>query len=38
VFHSTRVSLIWVILLCLAGGVVLGVLLSQVTRHRRRNR
>jgi uncharacterized integral membrane protein len=38
VFHSTRVSLIWVILLCLGGGVVLGVLLSQLTRHRRRNR
>jgi uncharacterized integral membrane protein len=38
VFHSTRVSLIWVILLNLAGGVVLGVLLSQLTRHRRRNR
>jgi uncharacterized integral membrane protein len=38
VLHATRVSLIWVILLNLAGGVVLGVLLSQLTRHRRRNR
>jgi uncharacterized integral membrane protein len=36
VFVSTRVSLIWVILLCLAAGVVLGVLLSQLHRHRMR--
>ena len=36
VIGSTRVSLIWVILLCLVGGVVLGVLLSQIHRHRRR--
>jgi uncharacterized integral membrane protein len=36
VFVSTRVSLIWVILLNLAGGLVLGVLLSQLYRHRRR--
>jgi uncharacterized integral membrane protein len=38
VFVSTRTSLIWVILLCLAVGVVLGVLLSQLHRHRRRKR
>jgi uncharacterized integral membrane protein len=38
VVYSTRVSLIWVILLSLAAGVVLGVLLSQLARHRRRNR
>jgi uncharacterized integral membrane protein len=38
VFASTRVSLIWVILLSLAAGVVLGVLLSQLSRHRRRKR
>jgi uncharacterized integral membrane protein len=38
VFVSTRVSLIWVILLCLAAGLVLGVLLSQLHRHRRRKR
>jgi uncharacterized integral membrane protein len=38
VVHSTRVSLIWVILLSLAAGVVLGVLLSQLTRHRMRSR
>jgi uncharacterized integral membrane protein len=36
VFASTRVSLIWVILLSLAVGVALGVLLSQL--HRRRQR
>ena len=36
VVASTRVSLIWVILLNLAAGVVLGVLLSQLHRHRRR--
>ena len=36
VIGSTRVSLIWVILLNLAAGVVLGVLLSQIHRHRRR--
>jgi uncharacterized integral membrane protein len=36
VFTSTRVSLIWVILLSLAVGVALGVLLSQL--HRRRQR
>ena len=35
---STRVSLIWVILLALAAGVVLGVLLSQLHRHRMRKR
>ncbi len=38
VFASTRVSLIWVILLSLAAGVVLGVLLSQLHRHRMRTR
>ncbi len=34
VVASTRVSLIWVILLSLSAGVVLGVLLSQLHRHR----
>ena len=38
VFASTRVSLIWVILLSLGAGVVLGVLLSQLHRHRMRKR
>jgi uncharacterized integral membrane protein len=36
VFTSTSVSLIWVILLSLAGGVVLGVLISQLHRFRGR--
>jgi uncharacterized integral membrane protein len=38
VFATTRVSLIWVILLSLAAGIVLGVLLSQLHRHRMRRR
>jgi uncharacterized integral membrane protein len=38
VFASTRVSLIWVILLSLGVGVVLGVLASQLRRHRDRRR
>jgi uncharacterized integral membrane protein len=38
VFVSTRVSLIWMILLSLGVGVVLGVLLSQLHRHRQRSR
>ena len=38
VFASTRVSVIWVILLSLAVGVVLGVLVSQLRRHRDRRR
>jgi uncharacterized integral membrane protein len=38
VFTSTSVSLIWVILLSLIAGVVLGVLLSQLHRHRTRKR
>lgn len=38
VFASTRVSLIWVILLSLAVGLVLGVLASQLRRHRNRRR
>jgi uncharacterized integral membrane protein len=38
VFATTRVSLIWVILLSLAAGVVLGVLLSQLHRRRMRKR
>ena len=38
VFVSTRVSLIWVILLSLATGTVLGVLLSQLHRRRHRRR
>src|SRR5436189_5631819 len=37
VFHTTRVSLIWVILLSLAIGVIGGVLLSQLYRRRRRH-
>ena len=36
VFASTRVSLIWVILLSLAAGLVLGVLASQLHRYRMR--
>lgn len=36
VFASTKVSLIWVILLSLAAGVALGVLLSQLHRFRMR--
>ena len=38
VFTSTRVSLIWVILLSLVVGVTLGVLLSQLHRRRQRSR
>lgn len=38
VFISTRVSLIWVILLSLGVGLVLGVLASQLHRHRQRRR
>jgi len=38
VFYSTRVSLIWVILLSLAVGITLGVLLSQLHRRRQRRR
>jgi uncharacterized integral membrane protein len=38
VFTSTRVSLIWVILLSLGAGVVIGVLLSQLHRFRMRKR
>jgi len=36
VFGSTRVSVIWVILLSLAAGIVIGVLASQLARHRSR--
>lgn len=36
VFHTTRVSLVWVILLSLALGAVGGILLSQLERRRRR--
>ncbi len=36
VFASTRVSVIWVILLSLAAGLVIGVLASQLHRHRSR--
>jgi uncharacterized integral membrane protein len=36
VFHTTKVSLIWVILLSLAIGVLGGVLISQLYRRRRR--
>ena len=38
VFVSTRVSLIWVILLSLAVGVTLGVLLAPLHRRRQRSR
>jgi uncharacterized integral membrane protein len=38
VFTSPRVSLIWVILLSLGVGLVLGVLLSQLHRRRQRRR
>jgi uncharacterized integral membrane protein len=38
VFATTRVSLVWLILLCLAIGVVAGVLLAQLDRRRRRRR
>ncbi len=38
VFTHTRVSLIWVIMLSLGVGVVLGVLLSQLHRRRQRRR
>jgi hypothetical protein len=37
VFHTTRVSLIWLILLSLAIGVLGGLLLSQLYRRRRRH-
>lgn len=36
VFATTRVSLVWLILLCFAIGVVAGVLLAQLDRRRRR--
>jgi uncharacterized integral membrane protein len=38
VFGSTHLSLIWVILLALGAGLVLGLLLSQLHRHRQRRR
>jgi uncharacterized integral membrane protein len=38
VLGTARVSLVWVILLCLAVGFVLGILLSQLERRRRRRR
>ena len=38
VFGSTHVSLIWVILLALGAGLVLGLLLSQLHRHRQSRR
>ena len=37
VFGSTRISLIWVILLCLGAGIALGVLVSQLHRYRMRS-
>jgi uncharacterized integral membrane protein len=37
VFHTTRISLIWVILLSNAIGVLGGVLISQLYRRRRRH-
>jgi uncharacterized integral membrane protein len=36
VFHTTRVSVIWVILLSLALGAIGGILLAQLDRRRRR--
>ena len=36
VFHTTKVSLIWVVLLSIAIGVLGGVLISQLYRRRRR--
>jgi uncharacterized integral membrane protein len=36
VFASARISVIWVILLSLAVGIVLGVLLSRLNRRRKR--
>jgi len=36
VFHTTRVSLIWVILLALGLGAIGGILLGQLERRRRR--
>jgi uncharacterized integral membrane protein len=38
VVGSTRLSLIWVILLALVAGLVLGMLASQLYRHRQRRR
>jgi uncharacterized integral membrane protein len=38
VFTTTRVHLIWAMLLLLAGGIVGGVLLSQLYRHRGRSK
>lgn len=38
VFASARISVIWVILLSLAAGLVLGVLLSRLHRRRQRRR
>ena len=38
VFASTRISVIWVILLSLAVGVVLGVLVPRLYRRRQRRR
>jgi len=38
VFKSTRVSLVWVILLSVALGLILGIALSQIDRRRRRAR
>jgi uncharacterized integral membrane protein len=38
VFGSTKVSLIWMILLTLAFGLVAGVLISQLYRHRKQSR
>jgi uncharacterized integral membrane protein len=37
VFHTTHVSLVWLILLSLAIGLIAGVLLSQLYRRRRRH-
>jgi len=38
VFRTTRVSLVWVILLSLALGLIVGIAISQIDRRRRRTR
>jgi uncharacterized integral membrane protein len=38
VLHTTRVSLIWVVLLSIALGAIGGILLAQLDRRRRRRR
>lgn len=38
VFGTARVSLVWLVLLCLAIGAIAGILLAQLERRRRRRR